>query len=78
MRQNSFSVGSAGAISRYFAKATLPTQQQTLGEIVVEILKDGRNLSRKAICIKLLSRLEKATTTEQENHYNTLIGLLFD
>ncbi|MEY6982958.1 two-component-system connector protein YcgZ, partial [Escherichia coli] len=33
-------------ITRYFAKANLPTQQETLGEIVTEILKDGRNLSR--------------------------------
>ena len=47
MHQNSVTLDSAGAITRYFAKANLPTQQETLGEIVTEILKDGRNLSRK-------------------------------
>ncbi|HGY9186005.1 TPA: two-component-system connector protein YcgZ, partial [Escherichia coli] len=50
MHQNSVTSDSAGAITRYFAKANLPTQQETLGEIVTEILKDGRNLSRKSLC----------------------------
>lgn len=54
MHQNSVTSDSAGAITRYFAKANLPTQQETLGEIVTEILKDGRNLSRKSLCAKLL------------------------
>ena len=40
MHQNSVTSDSAGAITRYFAKANLPTQQETLGEIVTEILKD--------------------------------------
>lgn len=69
---------SAGAITRYFAKVTLPTQQETLGEIVTEILKDGRNLNRKSLCTKLLNRLEKASGAEEEKHYNALIGMLFD
>ncbi|HAJ6539476.1 TPA: two-component-system connector protein YcgZ, partial [Escherichia coli] len=56
MHQNSVTLDSAGAITRYFAKANLHTQQETLGEIVTEILKDGRNLSRKSLCAKLLCR----------------------
>ena len=48
MQQHTVRTDSASAISRYFAKAHLPTQQETLGEIVTEILKDGRNLSRKS------------------------------
>ncbi|HCN6517903.1 TPA: two-component-system connector protein YcgZ, partial [Escherichia coli] len=54
------------------------TQQETLGEIVTEILKDGRNLSRKSLCAKLLGRLEQATGEEEQKHYNALIGLLFE
>ncbi|MCU6515702.1 regulatory protein YcgZ, partial [Escherichia coli] len=61
-----------------FAKANLHTQQETLGEIVTEILKDGRNLSRKSLCVKLLCRLEHATGEEEQKHYNALIGLLFE
>ncbi|WP_109554240.1 regulatory protein YcgZ [Escherichia coli] len=74
MHQNSVTLDSAGAITRYFAKANLPTQQETLGEIVTEILKDGRNLSRKSLCAKLLCRLEHATGEEEQKHYNALIG----
>lgn len=77
MHQNSVTSDSAGAITRYFAKANLPTQQETL-EIVTEILKDGRNLSRKSLCAKLLCRLEQATGEEEQKHYNALIGLLFE
>lgn len=55
MHQNSVTLDSAGAITRYFAKANLHTQQETFGEIVTEILKDGRNLSRKSLCAKLLA-----------------------
>ena len=73
MHQNSVTSDSAGAITRYFAKANLPTQQETL-----EILKDGRNLSRKSLCAKLLCRLEQATGEEEQKHYNALIGLLFE
>lgn len=78
MQRNGVTTDSAGAISRYFAKANLPSQQETLGEIVTEILTDGRNLNRKTLCTKLLSRLERASGPEEERHYNGLIGLLFD
>jgi len=44
----------------------------------VEILRSGKNLNRKAICTKLLRRLEVAASVEEERHYQTLIGLLFD
>ncbi|KAF1366699.1 two-component-system connector protein YcgZ [Yokenella regensburgei] len=58
----------ASAITHYFAKATLPTQQHTLCEVVVEILNDERSLKRKASCNKLLSRLERAENTAQVTH----------
>ncbi len=44
MHQNSVTLDSAGAITRYFAKANLHTQQETLGEIVTEILGNDSNL----------------------------------
>lgn len=78
MRQNGYSPNSAEAISRYFSKASLPSQQETLGQIVIEILKDGRNLNRKSICTKLLGRLEQVSGPDEEQHYHELIALLFD
>lgn len=77
MHQNSVTSDSAGAITRYFAKLTCLLSRK-LGEIVTEILKDGRNLSRKSLCAKLLCRLEQATGEEEQKHYNALIGLLFE
>ncbi|QKJ86026.1 Two-component-system connector protein YcgZ [Paramixta manurensis] len=77
MRQNGYAPNTENAIAQYFNQATLPSQQETLGQIVVEILKDGRNLNRKSLCTKLLRRLELASGAEEERHYHTLIGLLF-
>ncbi len=78
MQQNGYIPDTASAIAQYFNKAILPTQQETLGQIVVEILNDGRNLNRKSLCTKLLGRLQQASCAEEEDHYNALIGLLFD
>ena len=78
MQQNGYVADSAAAIAQYFEKAALPTQQETLGEVVVEILSDGRSLNRKSLCTKLLSRLEKAEGPEEEQHYHMLLGLLFE
>ncbi|MEW7315017.1 regulatory protein YcgZ [Buttiauxella gaviniae] len=78
MQQNNYVPDTANAITRYFSKAALPSQQETLGQIVVEILSDGRSLNRKSICTKLLRRVEQASGPEEESHYHTLIGLLFD
>lgn len=54
----------------------LPSRK-TLGQIVMDILNEGRHLNRKALCTKLLSRLDRARAPEEESHYQTLIGLLF-
>lgn len=78
MRQNGYAPNSVEAIANYFSKASLPSQQETLGQIVVEILREGRNLNRKSICTKLLRRLELATEAEEEQHYHQFIGLLFE
>ena len=79
MRQNAAKFpDSASEIAHYFSRASAPTQQETLGEIVVEILQAGKNLNRKAICTRLLRRLEVAASPEEERHYQTLIGMLLE
>ena len=67
----------ANDIAHYFSKAELPCEQETLGQIAVEILRAGKPLNRKAICTKLLARLATAASPEEEQHYQKLIGLLF-
>ncbi len=61
----------------YCSHSSLPTQQETLGRVVTDILLSGKNLTRKAICTRLLIKLEHATDAEEERHYQQLIGLLF-
>lgn len=78
MRENGFAPTTANAITQYFNKANLPSQQETLGQIVVEILREGKILNRKAICTRLLYRMDQAADQEEESRYQTLIGLLFD
>ncbi|KGT89106.1 MULTISPECIES: regulatory protein YcgZ [Enterobacterales] len=78
MRQNGYTPNSSEAIAQYFNKASLPSQQETLGQIVVEILREGKNLNRKSLCTKLLRRLEISSNAEEEHHYHQLIGLLFE
>ena len=78
MRQICYFPDTAGAIALYFSEKAVPSQQETLGQIVVEILRDGKTLNRKMLCTKLLGRLEKAHDAEQENHYHQLLGMLFE
>ncbi|WP_380184724.1 regulatory protein YcgZ [Kalamiella sp. sgz302252] len=77
MRQDGSNPKTEDDISRYFSEAMMPSQQETLGQIVVEILRSGKNINRKAICSKLLRRLELASDAGQEKHYHDLIGMLF-
>lgn len=78
MRRNNSSENSVLAVTSYFNKATMPTQQETLGLVVGEILCEGHNLSRLAICAKLLRRLELADDEDEIAHYNELIALFFE
>lgn len=41
MQQNGYIPDTANAIAQYFNKASLPSQQETLGQIVMDILNEG-------------------------------------
>ena len=77
MRQDKNLSSTLDAIARYFNEASLPSQQETLGKIVVEILRSERTLSRKTLCTKLICRFEQADSPEEELHLQQLIGLMF-
>ncbi|RPD99739.1 two-component-system connector protein YcgZ [Candidatus Pantoea deserta] len=62
---------------RFIASAALPSQQETLGQVVVEILRAGHSLNRKAICSRLIRRLEQSSGPEEEKQLHLLIGMLF-
>lgn len=78
MRRNLAPSSSESAITLYFNKNNIPSQQETLGLIVSEIIKENVQLSRMTICTKLLRRIEESSCEEEKAHYNGLIALFFE
>jgi len=77
MQHNLNGTGVNSDIAEYFSRAKLPSQQEMLGSVVVGILRSGQTLNRKAICLKLMARLDKAVSPEEQEQLQALIGLLF-
>lgn len=77
MQQNQRTTGTKSGISVYLNRATLSSQQEMLGSVIMEILRSGRPLNRKIICLRLLARIGAASSPDEEQHIQTLIGLLF-
>ena len=77
MRQRGHESENAENHSHFISSPSLPSQQETMGKIVVEILRSGDPLNRKSLCARLLGHLEAASSQEQERHYHQLIELLF-
>ncbi|WP_380177535.1 regulatory protein YcgZ [Kalamiella sp. sgz302252] len=78
MRQDSINTPTAD-ISLYFntQDAAVPSHQETLGQVVMEVLKSGITVNRQSICARLLSRLAEIKQPELEKHHHELIALLF-
>lgn len=77
MQLNLSSTGSDSDIADYFSRVNLPSQQEALGSVVADILRSGQTLNRKAICIRLIVRLDKASSDAEEQQLHALIELLF-
>ena len=78
MRQDNFNTQTAD-MSLYFGAhdAAVPSHQETLGEVVMEILKSGMTVNRQSICAKLLSRLADVSEPDLETQHHELIAMLF-
>ena len=79
MHHNRFNeeLSSDSAMDFSINEGELPSLEQTLGQVVMEILQEGMMVNRPSICTKLLSRLSESTTPDQEKHHKKLIGMLF-
>jgi hypothetical protein len=77
MRQTEFKQHATSAVVGYFARASLPSQQQTLGQLTREILSAGERLNRKSLCDRLLAKLGQSNDPVQGRHYQELLNLLF-
>lgn len=78
MQQNALAQSNSKALANFFSNAPLSSQQHTLGEIVFEILAEGKNLNHKSLCSKLLQRVELVSKPEDKQHYYSLIAMLLE
>lgn len=76
MRQNKLNSSSSDTFSSLYTQVF--SEEETMGRVVVEILETGKNLNRKALCSKLLSRVEMAGSEAEEKHYMKLIHLVLE
>lgn len=58
------------------AVSGVPSREETLGDIVIEILRAGECITRRTVCLKLAARLSKTDDPIVEAHLGALIGLL--
>lgn len=75
MRQTSLKPDTAGDVARHFTHVQTHSQQETLGSIVVEILRSGSALNRAAISTALTARLEVSPSAEEEQCCRRLAAL---
>jgi len=54
------------------------SHDETMGQILVEILRAGVSLNRRNLCTKLLSRIENAKNADEEKRYHELIRLVLE
>ncbi len=52
------------------------SSEETLGDIVIALLSAGQIISRRTLCLKLISRIETATDPTSEAHLNNLLQLI--
>ena len=78
MQQQQWTPKSGNAVAQRFdmADMNIPTQQETLGQIVEDILRAGQSVNRKAICAKLLAKLDNISCKNMEAHYQGLLALV--
>ncbi|EIC84977.1 hypothetical protein [Serratia sp. M24T3] len=73
MRQSEFSKSKMGDALFLLNNVPALSQDETMGQIVVEILRAGENLNRREILKKLVGRIELAASAEDVKHFEQLI-----
>lgn len=65
-------------LTGYFSQVTHPCQIELLGRITVEILRQERRLTRTALCLKLIARLDDSGDEAEAEHLTALLRMLFN
>ncbi|MDF7651805.1 hypothetical protein PUG42_25020 [Erwiniaceae bacterium L1_54_3] len=78
MRQDGLPPEKDAGLTGYFSQVTHPCQIELLGRITVEILRQERRLTRTALCLKLIGRLDGADDEAEREHLKVLLRMLFN
>lgn len=78
MRQNGLPPGKSTGLTGYFSQVTHPRQIELLGMITVDIIRQERRVTRTALCLKLVGRLEATDDEDEVAHITALIKILFN
>ncbi|WP_141092961.1 biofilm development regulator YmgB/AriR family protein [Escherichia sp. ESNIH1] len=55
---------------------SVPSREEMLGDIVIALLRAGQIISRRTICLKLVSRIESETDPIVAAHLSDLMRLI--
>jgi probable RcsB/C two-component-system connector len=78
MRQDGLPPVKDAGLSGYFSQVTHPCQIALLGRITVEILRQERRLTRTAVCLKMIARLDATSDETEAAHLMVLLRMLFN
>mgnify|MGYP004716617035 FL=1 len=78
IRQDGLPPGKETGLPSYLNQISDPVQVELLGNITVEILRQDRRLTRTAICLKRVGRIDATHDPEEERHLRALLGMLFN
>lgn len=53
-----------------------PSREETLGDIVIALLRAGQIISRRTICLKLVARIEAETHPVMQAHLSELMRII--
>lgn len=78
MRQDGLPPEKEAGLTGYFSQVTHPCQIELLGRITVEVLRQERRLTRTALCLKLIARLDDSGDEAEAEHLTALLRMLFN
>lgn len=60
----------------YVAMQDVPSREETLGDIVIALLRAGQIISRRTIYLKLVARIEAESSPLMQAHLSELMRLI--
>ena len=55
----------------------LPSCEETLGEVVMELLRAKKTISKYTLCLALIARIDASNDPQLEAHLYQVLGLIF-